>query len=1266
MAIDYSDETWEEEQSRLKNETFFGSYSDGIRNILLSKNIEKPQNLYDILYTPARATQLAKNVETIFPTLDETSKVIRDNQLKNLVVEQINLDQSGEKTRTSQLAKNSLIQSTINLSNISVGIRNNLLTQNVETPNPIDVIAQSERTAELSTNVETLNPIDTIAQSERTAELATNVETLNPIDTIAQSERTAELATNVETLNPIDTIAQSERTTELATNVETPNPIDNIATSERTTELATNVETPNPIDNIATSERTTELATNVETPNLIDTIATSERTTELATNVETPNPIDTIAQSERTTELATNVETPNPIDTIAQSERTTELATNVDTPNPIDTIAQSERTIELATNVDTPNPIDTIAQSERTIELATNVETPNPIDVIAQSERTIELATNVDTPNPIDVIATSERTIELATNVETPNPIDVIATSERTIELATNVDTPNPIDIIATSERTIELATNVDTPNPIDIIATSERTIELATNVDTPNPIDTIAQTERTTELATNVENPNPIDAIAQFERSQELATNVETPNPIDIIAQIERTIELSTNVETPNPIDIIAQIERTIELSTNVETPNPIDIIAQSERTIELSSNVETQNNIEIIAQSERTQELSSNVDARISLDSNSDVYRNNMLAKNAGFIDDYSLGSGELGIGNQGNLLGTTLFIGGESVFVGLSNLAIMSFPIRQLMLLENKIFDNSKSLFAQYGISATQNGVLERAGVQYNIPGTYNIPQESMNSYARYYNLGKNLYNSIPTDNSGIGAAGLLGNNNHGFQQLFDPSVGNTPIDSSAALTYTRIGTNLLPASVVKKNSGAYLGINREDTGDATSPITDLLRPDPGTIGSPQSMMSNTAPSDIIQDTFNKDIRGVKNIIKTIRDSSVLMNINYDSQNSTFFIIGTNEDGSNKFARQRFTIANPYQPNTNSGALMLQITNYAILHGGGAGGGADKATMNFPPYIKGSLQHSSSAKFNSIEFLGRPEPIYTYSNTTREGSLSFYILTDYAQTVDLGWDFTKNEKVSMDFTNTHFTNNPKDTTKIQEEIDIVIDDKQTQINKLQTQLTQSVIGGGSGTALLRSEINILQDQISELQIQKNYLFQQGKSNKPYNEYDAYYGNIYQSLIKNGLTTDKYGDATIQIEDTVTRLNRMKQNLLFQPAFFSGDKVDFINRVEFLEKLTRPAKNSNSSGFAFTYPPIAKLSVGDYINHTIIVNNVSFSYEDSLWAADGLNTGMQPNLVLVNLAFNIVGTFGGKDAQFQSVPLADDVGGFYSPRTA
>ena len=56
-----------------------------------------------------------------------------------------------------------------------------------------------------------------------------------------------------------------------------------------------------------------------------------------------------------------------------------------------------------------------------------------------------------------------------------------------------------------------------------------------------------------------------------------------------------------------------------------------------------------------------------------------------------------------------------------------------------------------------------------------------------------------------------------------------------------------------------------------------------------------------------------------------------------------------------------------------------------------------------MWFPPYdLKVSEQNS--AKWEENTFLGRPEPIYTYQNTTRNGSVSFKIVVDHPSILNL----------------------------------------------------------------------------------------------------------------------------------------------------------------------------------------------------------------------------------------------------------------------
>lgn len=61
-----------------------------------------------------------------------------------------------------------------------------------------------------------------------------------------------------------------------------------------------------------------------------------------------------------------------------------------------------------------------------------------------------------------------------------------------------------------------------------------------------------------------------------------------------------------------------------------------------------------------------------------------------------------------------------------------------------------------------------------------------------------------------------------------------------------------------------------------------------------------------------------------------------------------------------------------------------------------------------MWFPPYDL-SITETSSARWNTNEFIGRGESVYTYVNSERSGSLSFLMLTDHPSSIDYSswWD-------------------------------------------------------------------------------------------------------------------------------------------------------------------------------------------------------------------------------------------------------------------
>jgi hypothetical protein len=148
----------------------------------------------------------------------------------------------------------------------------------------------------------------------------------------------------------------------------------------------------------------------------------------------------------------------------------------------------------------------------------------------------------------------------------------------------------------------------------------------------------------------------------------------------------------------------------------------------------------------------------------------------------------------------------------------------------------------------------------------------------------------------------------------------------------------------------------------------------------------------------------------------------------------------------------------------------------------------------------------------------------------------------------------------------------------------------------------------------------------------------------------------NIYD-FMTNNVSRDLDGQIITSPGKTIERLDAMISSLIFQPSYFSGSKEDFLARMDFLAKLTKPAKASEGSGYSFTKPPVAHIKLGNWWDHDIVVKSVSVDYSDSPWALD--KGRVQPLWAKVTLNFDFVGRYGGEGAPV----LSTDSGGVYSP---
>lgn len=136
-------------------------------------------------------------------------------------------------------------------------------------------------------------------------------------------------------------------------------------------------------------------------------------------------------------------------------------------------------------------------------------------------------------------------------------------------------------------------------------------------------------------------------------------------------------------------------------------------------------------------------------------------------------------------------------------------------------------------------------------------------------------------------------------------------------------------------------------------------------------------------------VVSDPWNLNIAPMSNGKKSFDDSSNIF------QNYPF---GTDKDNKSFYAKKyMFSIENLAWKTSNSPGFT--VLDLPVCERGPNGG----RVMWFPPYDL-KISENNSAKWDENLFIGRPEPIYTYNNTSRNGTLSFKIVVDHPSILNL----------------------------------------------------------------------------------------------------------------------------------------------------------------------------------------------------------------------------------------------------------------------
>jgi hypothetical protein len=597
--------------------------------------------------------------------------------------------------------------------------------------------------------------------------------------------------------------------------------------------------------------------------------------------------------------------------------------------------------------------------------------------------------------------------------------------------------------------------------------------------------------------------------------------------------------------------------------------------------------------------------------------------------------------------------------------------SNFGISSLDTRNIELGGGYFGVNSSSDFTKEGrqgggfISNTKAGKVSYA---------QQFSEGNVTFNARLYNLSKNLYNSQAIPPGG-------GITNSTIQDLIkNPSV-NDLITKTTGYFHdfsNSVGIQSVGVTTSTNFLGLYyLGYSAEEQ----------LRPGQGSVSPGQknewiqsakgAMAKTVAGNPLDSVEFVQGQRGVRKIINTIKnnkDSQIDFSQNFDTQKADKFIIRKAGTGKQNFSRQRFTIANQNQYGDKAipkaKGLTFSLKNYS-----------SGDSFYFPPYIE-TYNDSHTANWNEINFLGRPEPIYTYNNSSRDGSITFFVLTDYTQNFLIGSKYNTEQgvvepisaKAERHFTTADAIQNQARQEALANESLLARDNNKeqqnaitkkkeaasTNSNNVSTGSTVGPTGTKNGeTAPEDSNLETLKQESAAILKQQNDLLVGGNSGTNYNVTNSKGKNVYfQNTSVSSPLDGGYVESTP--DDTQKRIDVMVKNLMFQPAYFSGDKIDFLKKMDFLAKLTKPARAQQGSGFSFTRPPVAHIKLGDWWNHDIVVKSVSVDYKDAPWTLD-TEGRVQPMWASVTLSFNFVGPYGGESGP---PVVSTDVGGIYNPR--
>ena len=319
-----------------------------------------------------------------------------------------------------------------------------------------------------------------------------------------------------------------------------------------------------------------------------------------------------------------------------------------------------------------------------------------------------------------------------------------------------------------------------------------------------------------------------------------------------------------------------------------------------------------------------------------------------------------------------------------------------------------------------------------------------------------------------------------------------------------------------------------------------------------------------------------------------------------------------------------------------------------------------------MWFPPYDI-SIGDTNSAQWNSINFLGRPEPVYAYNYTERIGTLGFKIVVDHPSILNViaQKELSNTPDSIADAALDAFFAGCKnyDVYELAEKYEFLTPDEINQVlNSNETNPPPANVDPGPDNAVEPTDENSSDpktfwntwtETVAEGGGGVTEEFKNTLKNNTINQEEN------QDKLKTKILSKLLGEENYfkHLENTDEFLySSLKRKLqYFHPSFHSTTPEGLNSRLSFLLQCTRPGRtiptqteggleNLDAENTAFGPPPICVLRVGDFYHTKIAIDSVSFSYDPLILDLNPEGIGVQPMIATVSINFKYIGGQGLK----------------------